>query len=110
MIAYAGIRGGIDGVYSKAFGQNPANWIKWSPMTYARKSSGFPPFMVMYSKSHRPRRAVLSVAFGKELKRKKTRVQFFNGSAYTHGSIATKIGKSGQVTGALNRFLKSVYR
>lgn len=110
MIAYASIRGGIDGVYRAAFGQNPANWIKWSPITYARKSSGFPPFMVMYSKSHRPRRSVISVAFGKELKRKKTKVQFFNGVAYSHGSIATQIGKSNQVTSALDRFLRSVFR
>lgn len=110
MVAYASIRGGIDGVYRAAFGQNPKNWIKWSPITYARKSSGFPPFMVMYSKSHRPRRAVISVAFGKELKRKRTRVTFFNGTGYTHGSIARTIGKSAQVTGALDRFLKSVYR
>lgn len=110
MVAYASIRGSIDGVYLRAFGQNPANWVKWSPITYARKSGGFPPFMVMYSNSHRPRRAVISKAFATELKRKGTRVTSFNGSRYSHGSIVSTIGKSPQVTGALDRFLKSVYR
>lgn len=110
MIAYSSIRGGIDGVYLRAFGQNPKNWIRWSPMTYARKGRGFPPFMVMYSRSHRPRRAVLSVAFAKELKRKGTRVTAFNGHRYTHGSIASTIGSSAQVTSALDRFLRSAYR
>jgi len=110
MVAYASIRGSIDGVYLRAFGQNPANWIKWSPITYVRKSSGFPPFMVMYSNSHRPRRAVISQAFAIELKRKGTKVTSFNGSRYSHGSIISTIGKSPQVTTALDRFLKSVYR
>lgn len=110
MVAYASIRGGIDGVYLRAFGQNPKNWIKWSPITYARRSSGFPPFMVMYSRSHRPRRAVLSVAFAKELKRKGTRVAIFNGKNYTHGSIVSRIGKSAQVTTAMDKFLRVVYR
>jgi len=110
MVAYASIRGGIDGVYLRAFGSNPANWIKWSPVTYVRRSSGFPPFMVMYSNSHRPRRAIVSLAFAKELKRKGTRVTIFNGRRYSHGSIATQIGKSPEVTKAMDRFLRAAYR
>lgn len=110
MVAYASIRGGIDGVYLRAFGSNPANWIKWSPITYVRKGSGFPPFMVMYSKSHRPRRAVVSVAFAKALRRRGTRVTLFNGARYTHGSIARGIGKSPEVTRAMDRFLSAAFR
>ena len=110
MVAYASIRGGIDGVYLKAFGSNPANWIKWSPVTYVRRGAGFPPFMVMYSNSHRPRREIVSVAFAKELKRRGTRVTLFNGKRYSHGSIATQIGKSPQVTKAVDNFLKRAYR
>ena len=110
MVAYASLRGGIDGVYARAFGSNPKNWIRWSPITYVNQSSGFPPFMVMYSKSHRPRRAIVSVAFAKALKRKGTRVTVFNGSRYTHGSIAKGIGQSAEVTSAMDRFLRSVYR
>ena len=110
MVAYASIRGGIDGVYLRAFGSNPSNWIKWSPATYVRRASGFPPFLVMYSRSHRPRRAVVSVAFAKELKRRGTRVTLFNGTRYTHGSIARGIGNSTEVTSAVDRFLRAAYR
>ncbi|MGB7285450.1 MAG: alpha/beta hydrolase [Salaquimonas sp.] len=110
MVAYASIRGGIDGVYLSAFGSNPDDWIRWSPVTYVRRNSGFAPFLVMYSNSHRPRRAIVSVAFAKELKRRGARVTLFNGQRYSHGSIATQIGKSPEVTGALDRFLRVVYR
>lgn len=109
MVAYASIRGSIDGVYLRAFGSNPANWIRWSPVTYVRQGRGFPPFLVMYSNSHRPRRAVVSVAFAKELRRRGTQVTLFNGSRYTHGSIARGIGKSQEVTSALDRFLRTVF-
>ncbi|MCB1384344.1 MAG: alpha/beta hydrolase [Nitratireductor sp.] len=110
MVAYASIRGGIDGVYLSAFGQDPDNWVRWSPVTYARQSSGFPPFLVMYSNSHRPRRAIVSVAFAKELRRRGTRVTLFNGAHYTHGSIARTIGSSPEVTRALDSFLKTAFR
>ncbi len=110
MVAYATIRGGIDGVYLAAFGQNPANWVKWSPVTYVRQTSGLPPYMVMYSNSHRPRRAQVSIAFGKELKRRGTRVTMFNGRNYTHGSIMRTIGSSSQVTNAVAGFLKGCFR
>jgi acetyl esterase/lipase len=110
MVAYASLRGSIDGVYLKAFGSNPDNWVKWSPVTYVRKTGGLPPFLVMYSNSHRPRRAVVSVAFAKELKRRGTRVTLFNGSRYSHGSIASQIGKSTEVTGVMDKFLQAAFR
>jgi len=109
MVAYAGLRGSIDGVYLRAFGQNPKNWVRWSPITYARRGSGFPPFMVMYSRSHRPRRAQLSVAFAKVLKSRGTRVTLFNGKRYTHGAIASRIGSSPEVTRAVERFLRRAF-
>ena len=49
MIAYGGMRGSLPRVYAAAFGSNPANWIKWSPITYVKKSKGYPPFLIMYS-------------------------------------------------------------
>jgi len=110
MVAYASLRGSIDGVYLKAFGSDPDNWVKWSPITYVRKNGSLPPFLVMYSNSHRPRRAVVSIAFAKELKRRGTRVTLFNGSRYSHGSIASQIGKSAEVTGVMDRFLKTAFR
>ncbi|MFZ1815756.1 MAG: alpha/beta hydrolase [Rhizobiaceae bacterium] len=110
LIAYEAMRGGMAEVYRKAFGSNPANWLKWSPVTYVRKASGFPPFLVMASRSDRPRRAQLARAFVGELKRKGTKVSYFDGARYTHGSIASTIGTSSEVTGALDRFLASVFR
>ena len=110
MVAYAALRGSIDGVYLRAFGQNPKNWVKWSPVTYVRKGSGYPPFLVMYSRSHRPRRAQLSVAFAQELKKRGTRVTLYNGSKYTHGAIASRIGSSPEVTRAVERFLRWAFR
>lgn len=110
MVAYASIRGSIDGVYLKAFGSNPSDWIKWSPATYVRQNSGFAPFMVMYSNSHRPRRATVSVAFARQLRSRGARVTLFNGSAYSHGSIARGIGSSPGVTRAVDRFLQAAFR
>ncbi|MEZ5872611.1 MAG: alpha/beta hydrolase [Nitratireductor sp.] len=110
LVAYEAMRGGMADVYRKAFGSNPANWIKWSPVTYVRKANGLPPFLVMASRSDRPRRAQLSRAFVAELKRRGTKVSYFDGARYTHGTIASTIGTSSEVTGALDRFLKSVFR
>lgn len=109
MVAYAALRGSIDGVYLRAFGQNPKNWVKWSPVTYVRQGSGYPPFLVMYSRSHRPRRAQLSVAFAKELRKRGTRVTLYNGAKYTHGAIASRIGSSPEVTRAVERFLRRAF-
>ncbi len=109
MVAYAALRGSIDGVYLRAFGQNPANWVRWSPITYVRRGRGFPPFLVMYSRSHRPRRAQLSVAFAKELRKRGTRVTLYNGKKYTHGAIASRIGSSPDVTRAVERFLRRAF-
>ena len=43
MVAYGGMRGSLPRVYQAAFGSNPQNWIKWSPITYVNKSSNYPP-------------------------------------------------------------------
>lgn len=110
MVAYASLRGSIDGVYKAAFGSNPSDWVRWSPITWVKQGRSFPPFLVMYSNSHRPRREQVSVAFASELKRRGTRVSLFDGRRYTHGSIASGIGKSAEVTGALDRFLRSAFR
>jgi len=34
MIAYGGMRGSLPRVYAVAFGTNPTNWARWSPVTY----------------------------------------------------------------------------
>ena len=66
--AYYALRdASMDPVYVRAFGSNPANWVKWSPVTHVRKASGFPPFLIMHSGSNGERRRQLARAFASEL-------------------------------------------
>ncbi len=112
MVAYAGMRGGLPWVYANAFGNNPSDWVRWSPVTYLRKGQkgGIPPVLIMYSGSDYERRKVLANGFAGELRSKGARVALFDGQRYTHGSIARGIGTSAQVTAAVERFLKRAFR
>ena len=97
-------------VYQKAFGTNPANWVKHSPMTYVDQGSGYPPFLILYSRSDYERRKALANAFANALRRKGTQVTVYDGRNYTHGTIASGIGTSSSVTAAVDRFLTSAFR
>lgn len=112
MVAYGGMRGSLPYVYAAAFGSNPANWVKWSPVTYVRRGArgGLPPFMIMYSGSNYQRRKVLANGFAGDLREKGARVTLFDGRRYSHGSIASRIGVSSEVTLAVERFLRRAYR
>ena len=112
MVAYGGMRGSLPHVYAKAFGSNPANWVKWSPVTYVRKGpkGGYPPYLIMYSGSNYARRKVLAHGFARELKNKGAKVSLFDGKRYTHGSIASRIGSSPEVTRVVERFLRRAFR
>jgi acetyl esterase/lipase len=99
----------MDRVYVKAFGKNPADWVRYSPITYVSKGSGYPPFLILYSRSNYERRKVLATGFAGELKKRGTRVTLFDGRGYTHGTIARDIGRSPAVTGQIERFLTSVW-
>ena len=112
MVAYGGMRGSLPYVYAAAFGYNPNNWIKWSPVTYVRKGArgGYPPIMIMYSGSNYARRKVLANGFAGDLRAKGARVTLFDGKRYSHGSIARGIGTSAEVTRAVERFLRKAYR
>lgn len=100
----------MDPVYVRAFGHDRNNWVRNSPVTYVRRGSGYPPFLIMHSGSNGERRKALSRAFADELRAKGTRVSLFDGGSYSHGTIASTIGKSAAVTRALDEFLQSVYR
>ena len=100
----------MDPVYVRAFGRDRNNWIRQSPVTYVRRGSGYPPFLIMHSGSNGERRKALSRDFAEELRAKGTRVSLFDGGSYSHGTIASTIGKSAAVTRALDEFLQSVYR
>ncbi|MEM7215700.1 MAG: alpha/beta hydrolase [Pseudomonadota bacterium] len=112
MVAYGSLRGSLPRVYAAAFGSNPANWVKWSPVTYVRSgpSGGLPPFMILYSGSNYERRQILANGFAGDLRAKGARVTLFDGRRYTHGSIARGIGPSRQVTVAVERFLRRAFR
>ncbi len=112
MVAYGAMRGSLPYVYAAAFGSNPGNWVKWSPVTYVRRGQrgSLPPFMIMYSGSNYDRRKTLANGFAGDLRAKGARVTLFDGRRYSHGSIARGIGKSQQVTRAVERFLRRAFR
>jgi len=112
MVAYGGMRGSLPYVYAAAFGSDPNNWVKWSPVTYVRRGSsgGYPPIMIMYSGSNYARRKVLAHGFAGDLRAKGARVTLFDGKRYTHGSIARTIGTSAEVTRAVDKFLRRAFR
>ncbi len=111
MVAYGGMRGSLPYVYAAAFGSNPDNWVRWSPVTYVRRgaSGGYPPIMIMYSGSNYQRRKILAHGFAGDLRAKGARVTLFDGKRYTHGSIARTIGHSPEVTRAVERFLRAAF-
>ena len=99
----------MDRVYVKTFGRNRANWKKWSPATYVDRGSGYPPFLILYSRSDYIRRKALANSFAGKLRDRGTKVALFDGKGYTHGSIARGIGNSREVTAAIDTFLKTVF-
>lgn len=97
-------------VYRRAFGANPANWTRWSPATWVDRNAGFPPFLIMHSRSDYERRKQLANSFAGRLRAKGASVTVFDGRNYTHGSIASRIGKSAEVTRAVDKFTSRVLR
>ncbi|MCR4268108.1 alpha/beta hydrolase [Nitratireductor sp. ZSWI3] len=111
MVAYAGMRGSLGYPYINAFGSNPRDWVRWSPVTYARQRSGFPPHLFLHSGSNGERRRALTNGYANLLRSRGTRVSVFDGGRYTHGSIARKLGQPGDAaTVTIERFLAQVMR
>ncbi|WP_265515494.1 alpha/beta hydrolase [Nitratireductor luteus] len=111
MVAYAGMRGSLGYPYINAFGSNPDDWVRWSPVTYARRGSGFPPHLFLHSGSNGERRRALTNGYANLLRARGAQVAVFDGGRYTHGSIARKLGQPGDpATLAVERFLEQVTR
>lgn len=111
MVAYAGMRGSLGYPYLDAFGSNPQNWVRWSPVTYARQGSGYAPHLFLHSGSNGARRRALTNGYANILRARGTSVAVFDGGRYTHGSIARKLGQPGDpATVAIERFLAQVTR
>lgn len=111
LLAYATKRGSIGSMFGKAFTNEPKNWIKWSPATYARKTRRMPPHLILYSRSQGERRRSISVGYANLIKGLGTKTEIFHGTAYSHGAIAARLGRSGDAaSAAIERFLKRVTR
>lgn len=111
LVAYVSKRGSIGSMFGNAFTDDPKNWVRWSPITYARRATGLPPHLVMYSRSQGERRRSISLGYANVLKSRGARVTVFDGSAYTHGAIAARLGRNGdRASKAIEDFLKAVAR
>lgn len=111
LVAYATKRGSIGAMFGRAFSDNPKNWVRWSPITYARRAAGMPPHLVMYSRSQGERRRSISIGYANVLKSRGVRVSVFHGTRYSHGAIAARLGRSGDAaTAAVEKFLRRVTR
>ena len=110
MVAYGVVRGGIGHPYDKAFGSNIENWVKWSPATYARRNRRVPPHLIMHSGSQRARRKQLARGYVNLLRSRGTNAQTFEGGQYSHGSIASSLGRDNSATRAVEQFLANVTR
>ncbi len=111
LVAYATKRGSIGTMFGRAFSDNPKNWVRWSPITYARRAAGLPPHLVMYSRSQGERRRAISIGYANVLKSRGARVSVFHGTRYSHGAIAARLGRAGDAaTAAVEKFLRRVMR
>lgn len=111
LLAYATKRGSIGSMFGKAFTDEPKNWIKWSPATYARKTRRMPPHLILYSRSQGERRRSISVGYANLIRGLGTKTEIFHGTAYSHGAIAARLGRQGDAaSAAIERFLARVTR
>lgn len=111
LLAYATKRGSIGSMFGLAFTDEPKNWMRWSPATYARSTKRMPPHLILYSSSQGERRRSISIGYANLIKGLGTPTEIFHGTAYRHGAIAARLGTSGDAaSAAIERFLKRVTR
>ena len=111
LLAYATKRGSIGSMFGAAFTDEPPNWIRWSPSTYAKRNGRLPPHLILYSRSQGERRRSISVGYANLLRGRGTDVTVFHGTAYSHGAIVARLGRPGdRASAAIERFLARVTR
>lgn len=109
MPAYDAMRGGLGYPYRQAFGTDRAKWVRWSPVTWLRRSSDIPPHLMMFSGSDGARRRALTTDYARELSLRGCDVTVFDGSRYNHGTIARWLGRPNDAaSAAVKRFLRRV--
>lgn len=111
LLAYATKRGSIGSMFGLAFSDEPKNWVRWSPATYARQTKRMPPHLILYSSSQGERRSSISIGYANLIKGLGTNTEIFHGTAYRHGAIAARLGRPGDAaSAAIERFLSKVTR
>lgn len=111
LLAYVTKRGSIGSMFGTAFSDEPTNWIKWSPTTYARQTKKMPPHLILYSNSQGDRRRSISIGYANLLKGLGVDITIFHGTNYSHGAIAARLGRQGDAaSAAIEKFLHKVTR
>lgn len=109
MVRYNAMRGSLGYPYKQAFGSDPVDWARWSPITYLRRSSNVPPHLMMFSGSDGARRRALTTDYARVLSGRGCDVTVFDGSRYNHGTIARYLGRPNDAaSAAVKRFLRRV--
>jgi acetyl esterase/lipase len=95
-------------IYRQAFGPDPADWEKLSPITHVTPGGGIPPFIVAYSGSGEGR-AAQSEQFVEKLKEAGVIAELLSASDKTHAEINREFGQPGDaVTQAIFTFLATL--
>lgn len=105
-IAAASPGGTLPRLYANVFSSDPARWQALSPIRQIRARAAIPPFLVLYSGQGNNRvRATFATDFANALRRAGARAALFDGGRYSHRSINVGIGKTGDITAAIDAFL-----
>jgi len=105
-IAAASPGGRLPRLYANVFGTDPARWRALSPIRRIRAGNDIPPFLVLYSGQGNERaRAAFATDFATALRRAGARASLFDGRRYSHRSINVGIGKTRDITAAIDAFL-----
>ncbi len=98
--------GKLPRLYANVFGPDPARWQALSPIHQIRTDASIPPFLLLYSGQGNARvRASFARDFADALKRVGVPVTLFDGARYSHRTINTGIGKTADITAAIDNFL-----
>ncbi|MBV1867690.1 MAG: alpha/beta hydrolase [Marinosulfonomonas sp.] len=93
-------------LYRRAFGTDPDTWRKISPQHQLDSAQNLPDFLLLYSgKGWGIPADEFAQSFAADLRKAGGRADVFDGSAYTHREINTGIGKTTDITNAIDGFL-----
>ena len=95
-------------IYERAFGNDPANWAKLSPLTYVQSGSRLPPFAVAYSGQGQSR-STMAADFVQQIQTFGGQAVLIPGDDQTHAEINQQFGQPGDaVTEAVMAFLADI--